>query len=434
MDAETLKRLNVYQGVEKDKEPPYRKQFGSVAKPNYVAPDHDKWRHDDSNSDSEDKKMELFANKRGKFLLKAEDKKRKKDSTPKVSKSTTPKDAPKRLTKKKSPPHLVDKPVDVPPENVYVTGDDILQMTFDEYEKIATAQVALEAEKAKNDEQVGGENVEATTGGETVKEKLVEYVVHIDSSKIESDIDVTQLAPTTYVCGKIKIKGPSRKKKGSDEEDASYVPTPTEAEKLKKCRGMKRSAKPTGETPRKQKIRKTTSKAVKGKSGESVKALEKVIVEEPVVQAEIHVPIPPVYPIQVSIPVQAEVHVSTPEQPPKTVEEPGSTTKKILTPKQEGSSQSFPKVPSNLDAGPTSLDEVGYIPFFNDDKVDELAKKVAALEKAKAETDEKQKQVEAENVVLKNENLSMNERLLNVEAGNNALNEAIDELLVTNCD
>ncbi|KAJ0447818.1 hypothetical protein HanLR1_Chr17g0668171 [Helianthus annuus] len=278
--------------------------------------------------------MELFANKRGKFLLKAEDKKRKKDSTPKVSKSTTPKAAPKRLTKKKSPPHLVDKPVDVPPENVYVTGDDILQMTFDEYEKIVTAQVALEAEKAKNDEQVGGENVEATTGGETVKEKLVEGVVHTDSSKIESDIDVTQLAPTTYVCGKIKIKGPSRKKKGSDEEDASYVPTPTEAEKLKKCRGMKRSAKPTGETPRKQKIRKTTSKAVKGKSGESVKALEKV----------------------------------------------------------------------------------------------------AVLEKAKAETDEKQKQVEAENVVLKNENLSMNERLLNVEAGNNALNEAIDELLVINCD
>ncbi|MFS7966640.1 hypothetical protein Hanom_Chr09g00776161 [Helianthus anomalus] len=85
------------------------------------------------------------------------------------------------------------------------------------------------------------------------------------------------------------------------------------------------------------------------------------------------------------------------------VEEPGSTTKKTPTP--QDSRQGLPKVPSNLDGGRTSLYVVGYIPFFNDKKVDELAKKVAELEKAKAESDEELKatkeklnQVEAENV------------------------------------
>ncbi|MFS7911137.1 hypothetical protein Hanom_Chr02g00114501 [Helianthus anomalus] len=52
---------------------------------------------------------------------------------------------------------------------------------------------------------------------------LKEGVVHMDSSETKSEIDVTQLSPTTYVSGKIKIKGPSRKKKASDEEDAPYV-------------------------------------------------------------------------------------------------------------------------------------------------------------------------------------------------------------------
>ncbi|MFS7979952.1 hypothetical protein Hanom_Chr10g00933711 [Helianthus anomalus] len=156
------------------------------------------------------------------------------------------------------------------------------------------------------------------------------------------------------------------------------------------------------------------------------------------VQSEFRMATPPTSPIHVSIP---EVNVSTPQQPPKTVEEPGSTTKKIPSPTPQGSSQGFPKVPSNLDGGPTSLDDVGYISFFNDDNVEELAKMVAELQKAKAEseaklkaTKEKLKQVEAENVVLKNEMLAMNDQIKDVKAGNNALNEMIDELLVMNYD
>ncbi|MFS7946082.1 hypothetical protein Hanom_Chr06g00531841 [Helianthus anomalus] len=233
MATETLKRMNVYQDVKKDKEPPSRKQFASILKPDYAAPAHDKRRHDDNNSDSEDKKMEPFSNKRGKFWLKVEDKKKKSDTTPKASKPTTPKATPKRSSKKKSPPLLVDEP-DVPPENVNETGDDIFNMTFDEYEKISVAQVAREAEK---------------------QNKLV------------------------------------------DEEDAPYVPTTAEAEKLKRGRGIKRSAKPTSATPRKQKIRNIVVKVVKDKTGESSKVLEKVSIEEPIVEAQVHVHTPPRSPI-----------------------------------------------------------------------------------------------------------------------------------------
>ncbi|KAJ0764829.1 hypothetical protein HanPI659440_Chr08g0296561 [Helianthus annuus] len=179
MDAEMLKRLNLYQGIEKDNEPPSRTQFASILKPDYVAPAHDKWRHDDSNSDSEDKKMEPFSNKRGKFWLKAEDKKRKRDAIPKASKPTTPKPAPKRPSKKKSPPHLGDEPV-VPPENV--TGDNLLIMTFAEYERLSAARVAQDAAKAAQEAEKA-KNAEAMAGGEAVKETLVEGVVHTDSSE-----------------------------------------------------------------------------------------------------------------------------------------------------------------------------------------------------------------------------------------------------------
>ncbi|MFS7979951.1 hypothetical protein Hanom_Chr10g00933701 [Helianthus anomalus] len=79
-------------------------------------------------------------------------------------------------------------------------------------------------------------------------------------------IDVTQMAPKTYVSGKIKLKGPSRKKKGSDEEDATY--TPSEAEKIAKGKGkMKQKAQPTGEVSRRKKVRKTTTTVVKETSG-----------------------------------------------------------------------------------------------------------------------------------------------------------------------
>ncbi|MFS8034934.1 hypothetical protein Hanom_Chr17g01587041 [Helianthus anomalus] len=239
MDNETLKRLDVYRGVEKGKEPKFRKKFAAIEKSDYQALEDDKWRHDNSDSGTENEKMQQFVPKKTRWWVKKDEKQKKRTPTARTPKATTPKAAPKRASKKqKSPPHLIDEPDEVSSENVNVTGDDIFNMAFDEYGQIAAVQVAQEAEKSKNAEQVGGKNVEAAAGGETVKETLVEGEVHTDSSDTEREIDVTKMAPTTYVSGKFKIKGPSRKKKGSDNEDTTYEPLAVEKKKLLKRKGL----------------------------------------------------------------------------------------------------------------------------------------------------------------------------------------------------
>ncbi|MFS7947960.1 hypothetical protein Hanom_Chr06g00554311 [Helianthus anomalus] len=251
--------------------------------------------------------------------LKKDEKKKNRTLTarnPKVTtpKAATPKVTPKRApNKKKSPPHLVDEPDDVPPENIDV--------------KVVVDQDAAKA----------AQNVEAATGGEEIgknieamKEMLVEGVVHTNSSETESDIDVTQLAPTTYVSRKFKLKGTPKKKKNSDDEDATYEPLIAETEKLKKCK-----AQPTGEMPRRRNVRKTTN-AIPEQIPE-IERVETVAMEVPD-QIEFRMATPPTSSIQESTLVQEELHITTPEQPPKTVEEPGSTTNKITTPRQEGSS------------------------------------------------------------------------------------------------
>ncbi|XP_022030859.1 glutamic acid-rich protein-like [Helianthus annuus] len=421
MDNETLRILNVYRG--QPTEPPSRKEFAAITKSDYQATADDKWRHDNSNSVFEMKKMSLYEPMRSKWWVRLDDKKKKKTPTPRTPEAPTPKPAKRTPKKKKTPttPQLVDKPPNDEAQHVddNVAGGDN-EIFSDEIENIIAAQDATKA--AKNAEKVSGEAGGEKTGGEkveTVKEAFEEGVVHTDSSETESDIDLTEIAPTTGHKGKRDRKaGPSRKRKNSDDEDATYVPSPAEVEKIKKGRGkMKRKAQLTGENLRKLKIRKTTTKAVKDTIGESVQ-------------------------------IPAERVESVAVEQSKNVKEPGSTTKKASTPKQQGSNQSFPDVPYNLDAGPTHLEDIGDIPFFNDEIVDALAKRVAELEKAKVETDaklkvsdeklkvteEKLKNVEAKNIVLKNEVLEMNEKIEDLQVGNNTLNEMIDELLTTNVD
>ncbi|MFS8002285.1 hypothetical protein Hanom_Chr13g01200351 [Helianthus anomalus] len=221
------------------------------------------------------------------------------------------------------------------------------------------------------------QNVETAAGGEALKETLVEGEVHTDSSETESDIEVTQIAPTSYVSGKFKLKLTPKKKKGSDEEDATYEPTTAEKEKLKKKGIRKRKARPSGELPKRQKVRKVTTSIPEQIL--EIERLESVEVEIPF-QSEVRMTTPPPSPAQQSILVQ-EVREKTPEQPPKTVEEPSSATKKPPTP--QSSTHGFTKVPSDLGPGPTGLEDFG--DWFNDGKVDALTRKVNLLEKAKAE-------------------------------------------------
>ncbi|MFS7965404.1 hypothetical protein Hanom_Chr09g00761861 [Helianthus anomalus] len=81
-----------------------------------------------------------------------------------------------------------------------------------------------------------------------MKEMLVEGEVHTDSGDTESDIDVSKM-----VSRKLKLKRTLKKKKDSDEDGATYEPTPVENEKLKKKGIKKRNAQPKGDLPRRQK-------------------------------------------------------------------------------------------------------------------------------------------------------------------------------------
>ncbi|KAJ0500752.1 hypothetical protein HanRHA438_Chr11g0492541 [Helianthus annuus] len=458
MDNETLRRLNIYQGQEDG--PPDRRKFATIKTPDYIPQANDKWRHENPDSGTEDEKLSLLVKKRSKFWLKDnETKKKKRTPTQRTPKASTPKAATKRTTKKKTTPttpRLVDEPSEDEAQHVdeNVEGGDVgstqPDITFGEIEDIIVYQDVIK--KAKNAEKASGE---------TIGEILVEGVVYTDSNETESEIDLTQIAPTTGHNGKRGRKAwPPRKRKNSDDEDASYVPSAAEVEKIKKGRGrLKRSSQPADDVSRKHKIRKTTAKAVKATSGKSVQVpverFEIAEVEVMVVQSEFHIATPPTSPIQENIPVQTELHVTPPQQP-QNIEEPGLTTKKATTPRQQGSGLSFLDIPDNLGTGPTRLEDTGDIPFFNDERVDAVAKRVAELEKSKGRTDEKLKasdaklkeideklkasdaklkeideklkasdeklkNVEAENVVLKNEVLALNEKVEELQAGNNAL-------------
>ncbi|KAM0070641.1 hypothetical protein Hdeb2414_s0001g00015471 [Helianthus debilis subsp. tardiflorus] len=81
MDNETLKRLDVYRGVEKGKEPKLRKMFAAIEKEDYQAPEDDKWRHENSGFDDETKKMEPFIPKKPRWWVKKDEKPKKRSQT-----------------------------------------------------------------------------------------------------------------------------------------------------------------------------------------------------------------------------------------------------------------------------------------------------------------------------------------------------------------
>ncbi|MFS7946282.1 hypothetical protein Hanom_Chr06g00534161 [Helianthus anomalus] len=223
MDNETLKRLDVYRGVKKGDKPKFREKFVAIKKADYEAPEDDKWRHENNDSDDEIKKMEPLVFKKTRWW--------------------------KDAKKQKSPQRLVDEPIDLPPENVDVSVAGDHEIFSREIADIIADQDATKA----------AQNIETAPGGEALKETLVEGEVYTNSSETESDIEVTQIAPTSHVSGKFKLKLTPKKKKASDEEDATYEPTPAEKEKLKKKGIRKRKARPTGELPKRQKVRKVTT-------------------------------------------------------------------------------------------------------------------------------------------------------------------------------
>ncbi|MFS7888801.1 hypothetical protein Hanom_Chr00s000002g01599351 [Helianthus anomalus] len=117
----------------------------------YVAPENEKWRHEDSNSDNEDTRMNEMVEKKTRWWC-VRDGKRKR--TPKSSSAVViPKDAEKGSSGE--PQHkLVDETV-VEPSVVIEQGTELLKQTLESFlkknEEVAAQQVqgtSTQAEKA----------------------------------------------------------------------------------------------------------------------------------------------------------------------------------------------------------------------------------------------------------------------------------------------
>ncbi|KAJ0615437.1 hypothetical protein HanIR_Chr02g0074101 [Helianthus annuus] len=95
MKSETLGRLGQYKGLKKDEsEPRAKRMIYKIENRNYVAPENDAWRHENSNSEDETERLSEMNEKRLRYWF-VKDGKRKR--TPKTSPTVT---APKVSTPK----------------------------------------------------------------------------------------------------------------------------------------------------------------------------------------------------------------------------------------------------------------------------------------------------------------------------------------------
>ncbi|MFS7945238.1 hypothetical protein Hanom_Chr06g00521831 [Helianthus anomalus] len=313
----------------------------------------------------------------------------------------------KEPMKKKSPPRLVDETF-IPPIDLIKEGADLLKMSLADYVKHTTAEGAQGANVEKEVEKLT-EKVEASG----VNETFVGGLVHTDSSETESDeIDPTKIAPTSYVSGKQKLKRFPKKKKASDEEDATYEPTPKE----KKKKGLKKRKA----HPRNFRARKDTTSIPQRESKipeiHEYERVEKVDVRDEDVEVEFMgvrkstPPPPPPPPINPTIYILEE-HEKTPEQQTKKVEEPAS--KKATT---SSSSHGFPKIPHDLGAGPIGLED---------------AKAEAELEVVKAENVALKKEIEEHADMidqLTDEIEEVNAQYKTIDEANKTLHEMLGDL------
>ncbi|KAF5806230.1 hypothetical protein HanRHA438_Chr05g0228021 [Helianthus annuus] len=229
-----------------------------ISRPAYVAPENDRWRHENSDSDNEDERMSQMIEKKTRWWF-VRDGKRKR--TPKTSPVVPMEPAPKIVVKgssKEPQQRLVDEPV-LDPSDAVQQGADLLKHTLESYLK-------------KNEEVAAQEGQSASVQAESVKVTEHEGVVHDDLSEADSESteSETELDPLTLGRGKAQLKKkPTKKQKASDEEDSNYVPP----EKTKKLR-IKRKAVQAGALPRTVRARKGGDTLPKDKDGKKEKHVE----------------------------------------------------------------------------------------------------------------------------------------------------------------
>ncbi|KAM0024033.1 hypothetical protein Hdeb2414_s0022g00611041 [Helianthus debilis subsp. tardiflorus] len=203
MTSETLSRLNQYKGQKDDPEPRIKRMICKIANPNYVAPENDAWRHENSNSEDETERLSEMHEKRLRFWFWfwfefVKDGKRKR--TLKVSPIMV---APKVVikgkdergshikepTEKKSPPRLIDETV-IPPADIIQGGVDLMKETLESFlekneEAEANKAAKVQGSSVEEIAESSAKNVEA----ESVKEKDAEGVAYTDSSVTKTDTE-----------------------------------------------------------------------------------------------------------------------------------------------------------------------------------------------------------------------------------------------------
>ncbi|XP_021991556.1 glutamic acid-rich protein-like [Helianthus annuus] len=338
--------------ITKDKDEKTKQMICRIKDKAYVAPENDKWRHDDSNSDNEDSKMNEMVEKKTRWWH-IRDGKRKR--TPKSSPAVV---IPKEGEKVVEPSVLIEQ------------GADLLKQSLESY--------------LKKNEEIAAQQAQGTS---THAEKATRVEPETEDLRSSSDGDSeatqseSELISETLGRGKAQLKKrPSKKQKGSDEEDSPYDP-----EKSKKQR-KKRKAAPVGIIPRNVRSKKSGAESEKDKEGKAAQHVQKEkspsvdVPKEPEAKAK-------------------EVPVAGTEEKTGDDEYVEITGFRAASPKpaqQDIPQSSHQKVEDfNFDfdnIGPVTVifseDLPGESDMFNDQAVKELIKKVKELEKEKAKAEE----------------------------------------------
>ncbi|KAJ0561313.1 hypothetical protein HanHA300_Chr06g0221491 [Helianthus annuus] len=217
--------------ITKDKDAKTKELICAMKDKAYVAPEDDKWRHDNSSSDNEDNRTSEMVEKKTRWWCIREGKRKKAPkSTPVVVTKETEKGfsgEPQR--------RLIDETI-IEPTVVIEQDDETLKQTLESYFKKNEELAAQQAQKS------------VAQKDETQKSSSDE-----DS---EATLSESELVAETVGKGKVQLKKKSSmKRKDSDEEDSPYDP-----DQSKKNR-KKRKAAPAGVIPRNVRARKLSAES-----------------------------------------------------------------------------------------------------------------------------------------------------------------------------
>ncbi|MFS7954000.1 hypothetical protein Hanom_Chr07g00625201 [Helianthus anomalus] len=327
-----------------------------ISNPSYVAPENDKWRHENSDSDNENEEMSELKEKNTRWWVEKEKGKRKR--TPKTSPAVSIPKIVEKGPSEEPQQRLINETV-LEPSVVIEQGAGLLKQTLESYLK---RNEELAAQKVQGS-SAQTENVIAEESEEENQDNSSED----DSEATQSESELDQ---TTLGRGKAQLKKkPIKKKKASDEEDSSYEPDEPKKQ-LKKRKAKEKHLQ-------KSKVH----DAEKVQSVEIPKEPEVQSAEEPIVEAQKRTGGDDDY-----VEITGYKAATPPRPPPQDQLEPSQ-------PKDTTFDYIFDDLPTATGIYTEDIPESDY-DMFNDEALKELLKKVANLEKKKAKT-------ESERAILK---------------------------------